>query len=280
MILAPRREHALRMNAKAMVLASAAALALALGQTACSRPGSFAARQTPAGGGDAPDPGYHAAPEVSGVTRATDGGVSLSGRALPSSPVRMVSPAGAPIETRADGSGAWSAPLGPVSEPTLYRLTEEAGGQTVEAEGLIAVLPGAPTVAVLRAGSGAEVVRAAGAGPLKILAVDYDVSGATVVSGTARASATVRVLVDGQPASEGAAGPDGRFSLTLPKPLSPGPHRLQALTPQAMAEADVSLTPPIPPKGAPYLAQAQPSGWRVDWTTPGGGAQTTLLLAG
>jgi len=268
------------MNAKAMVLTSAAALALVLGQAACSRPGSFPARQAQAGSGDAPDPGYHAAPVVNGLTKAADGGVSLSGRALPSSPVRLIPAAGTPIETRADGSGVWSAPLGPVSEPALYRLTEEAGGQTVEAEGLIAVLPGSPTIAVLRPGFGAEVVQAAGNGPLKILAVDYDVSGAAVVSGIARAASPVRVLVDGQPSGEGAAGPDGRFSLTLPKPLSAGHHQLQAVTPQAMAETDVALTPPAPPRGAPYQAQAQPFGWRVDWITPGGGAQTTLLLAG
>ena len=246
---------------------------------ACGRPGPFPARQAQASA-ETPDPGYRAVPVVNAVAKAPDGGVSLSGRALPSSPVRMVSSTGSPIETRADGSGVWTAPLGPVSEPAVYRLTEEAGGQTVEAEGFVAVLPGVPTVAVLRAGLGAQVVRSAGKEPLKILAVDYDVAGAAVVSGIARASSPVRVLVDGQPSIEGAAGPDGRFSLTLPKPLPPGAHRLQALTPLAMAEAEVVMTPPAPPKDAPYQAQALPFGWRVDWITPGGGAQTTLLLAG
>jgi hypothetical protein len=267
------------MNVKAMVLASAAALALILGQAACSRSGPLPARQAQAGG-DAPDPGYHAAPLVNAVTRSADGSVSLSGRALPSSPVRMVSPPGATIEARADGSGAWTASLGPVSEPALYRLTEQAGGQTVEAEGFIAVLPGVPTVALLRAGFGAAVVQASGQEPLKILAVDYDLAGAAVVSGRARASSPVRVLVDGQPSIEGAAGSDGRFSLTLSKPLRPGSHRFQALTPQATAEAVVTMTPPSPPRNAPFQAQSLPSGWRVDWITPGGGVQTTVLLAG
>ena len=266
------------MNAQAVVLASTAALALALTLVGCSRPGAFPARQAQAGA-DAPDPGYRAAPQVRAVTRAADGTVSLSGRALPSSQVRMVSPAGAHIEARADGQGAWTAPIGPVTEPALYRLAEEAGGQRVEAEGLIAVLPGAPTVALLRAGYGAEV-QDAGAGPLKILAVDYDMAGGAVVSGRARASSPVRVLVDGRLAIPGAAGPDGRFSLTLPNPLPPGRHRLQALTPQGMAEVEVAVTPPAPPKDAPYRAQVETFGWRVDWITPGGGAQTTLLLGG
>lgn len=268
------------MNAKTLVLAWAAvALTLSLG--ACSPSGPFPARQAQANGGDAPEPAYRAAPQVSGVTKAADGAVMLSGRALPSSRVRMVSLRGldtGPI--RADGSGAWTAQLGPVSEPALYSLTEEAGGQTVEAEGLVAVLPGVPTVALLRAGFGAQVVQDADNAPLKILAVDYDMAGATVVSGRARASSPVRVLVDDQPPVDGAAGPDGRFSVTLPKPLPSGRHRLQALTPQAQAQAEVAVTPPAPPRNAPYQAQAESFGWRVDWITPGGGAQTTLLLAG
>jgi hypothetical protein len=274
------------MNAKAVVLASAAlaqtltlTLTLTLALAACSRPGPFPARQAQAGA-DAPDPGYRAAPQVNGMVQAADGAVTLSGRALPSSHVRLVSlsPAGARIETPANGSGVWTAPIGPVSEPVLYSLTEEAGGRTVEAEGFVAVLPGAPTVALLRAGFGAEVVQNAGKAPLKILAVDYDMAGAAVVSGRAPAASPVRVLVDDQPPVEGVAGPDGRFSLALPKPLPAGRHRLQALTPQAAAEADVAVTPPASPRDAPYLAHAEAFGWRVDWITPGGGAQTTLLL--
>ena len=267
------------MNAKPLVLASAA-LALLLSLGACKPSGSFPPRQAQAGG-DAVDPGYRAAPQVSGVVKAADGAVTLSGRALPSSQVQMISLKGVnagPIQ--ADGSGAWTAQLGPVSEPALYTLTEKAGGQTVEAEGLIAVLPAAPTAALLRAGFGAMVVQEAGAAPLKILAVDYDMAGATVVSGRAPASSPVRVMVDDQPPVEGAAGSDGRFSLILPKPLLSGRHRLQAQTPKALTGVDIAIAPPAPPKGGSYQAQAASFGWRIDWITPGGGAQTTLLPAG
>jgi hypothetical protein len=267
------------MNAKAVVLASAA-LALTVTLGACNRSGQFPARQAQADA-EATDSGYRAAPRVSRATKAADGAVTLTGRALPSSQVRMVTLRGldaGPIH--ADGSGVWTALIGPVTEPAIYSLTEAAGGQTVQADGLIAVLPGAPTVALLRAGFGAQVVQDADAAPLKILAVDYDVAGAAVVSGRAPASSPVRVRVDDQPPVEGAAGPDGRFSLTLPKPLPGGGHRLQLQTPQAAAEAQVAVTPPAPPKNAPYQAHAESFGWRVDWITPGGGAQTTLLLAG
>jgi len=271
------------MNAKAVVLASAAtlALALALSQAGCNRSGPFPAQKAQASA-DAPDPGYRAPPQISGAAKGADGAVTLSGRALPSSQIQiqMVSPAGPGIETRADGSGAWMALLGPVSEPALYRVAEEAGGQRVDAEGLLAILPGAPTAAVLRAGAGAQVAPGAEKAALKIQAVDYDMAGGAVVSGSAGAAGPVRVLVDGQVAAEGAAGADGRFSLTLPKALPPGRHRLEAMTANGAVEADVAVTPPAPPRNAPYQAQAEPFGWRVDWITPGGGAQTTLLLGG
>lgn len=252
-----------------------AALAL-VSAAGCSRQDSFPASNT-AAGGDAPNPGYRAAPQLAGVTLGPDGAVTLAGRAMPSSQVLMVSPAGVSIETTADGSGAWTALLGPVSEPALYRLAAESGGRRVEAEGLVAVLPGVPAVALLRAGAGAEV-EDPGKGALKILAVDYDSGGGAVVSGKGRAGAPVRVLVDGQLAIEGAADAGGRFSLSLPKPLAPGIRRLQVLTPQAMSAADITVAEPVPPKDGPYRAVPDPAGWRINWVTPGGGPQTTLLL--
>ena len=70
-----------------------------------------------------------------------------------------------------------------MSEPAFYSLAEEASGRRIEADGQIAVLPGAPTVALLRAGDGAEVLLDRPAAGLKILAIDYDGGGGTVVSG-------------------------------------------------------------------------------------------------
>lgn len=254
----------------ALVLALICAPVLA----GCGRSGAFPSTSA----GEAPDPGYHSAPQLTAATRAGDGEVTLSGRSLPSARLRMVSPEGARIETTVDGSGAWRAAMGPVSEPALYRLAVESNGQRLEAEGFVAVLPGAPTVAVLRAGSGADALDDGKPG-LRILAVDYDSGGAAVVSGRAPASSPIRILVDGTLAVESAAGPDGRFSVILPKPLAPGARRLQAVTPTAVAAAQITVTPPQTPQDGPYRAVADGGGWRVDWVTPGGGPQTTLLLS-
>jgi hypothetical protein len=253
---------------KALVLALVCAPALA----GCGRGGAFPS----ASAGEAPDPGYHGAPQLTGAVREPDGDVSLMGRAMPSARLRMVSAAGARIETTADGAGVWRAAMGPVSEPALYRLAAESDGQRLEAEGLVAVMPGAPTVAVLRAGAGADALDSGKPG-VRILAVDYDSGGAAVVSGRAPASSPLRILVDGAVAVEAAAGPDGRFSLTLPKPLAPGARRLQAVTPKAMAAVAITVTAPSPPKDGPYRVEPQGGGWRIDWVTPGGGPQTTLL---
>jgi len=262
------------MDAKTLSRGSAAALMLIL--AACGRSGPFApsAVQT---AGDAPDPGYRSAPALGGLIRAADGAAALVGRATPSSKVRMVSPSGAQIETTADGAGAWTARLGPVSEPTLYSLAAVSGGQRVEAEGYVAVLPGGPTAVLLRAGAGAQV-QDAGSVQARILAIDIDAGGTAVVSGRARPAASVRVMVDGVMAIEGAAGPDGRFSLTLPKPLAAGPRKLQVVTQAGSAGAEVDVAPPRPPADGPFQAVAEPLGWRLEWLTPGGGPQTTLLI--
>lgn len=269
------------MTARALLKASAATLALGAVLTlcACKRPAPFAAADTQAAGAPA-DPGYRAPPQLRGWDLAGDGSVTLSGRAWPGSKVRMVSPAGVERDAAADGSGAWTLPLGPATAPALYRLAEEANGRRVDAEGLIIVLPGPPVVALLRAGYGAQVQDRGQAGAAKILAVDYDGGGGAVVSGRAAASAPVRVQVDGQPAGDGASGPDGRFSVVLTKPLDPGPHRLLVQTAGGQASAAVPITAPQPPKQGPYQVQAQPYGWRIDWVTASEAPQTTLLLGG
>ena len=109
------------MQARPPAFVSALALFLAL--AACGRPGAFPQRAAQAGV-EAPDSGYRAPPPPGGVVRAPDGSVSLTGRALPSSRVRMVSPAGLQIATTADSAGVWTASLGPVTEPALFRLAE------------------------------------------------------------------------------------------------------------------------------------------------------------
>jgi hypothetical protein len=43
-------------------------------------------------------------------------------------------------------------------------------------------------------------------------------------------------------------------------------------------QAGFAISPAAPIGSAPFHAQRQGGGWRVDWVTPGGGPQTTLVL--
>jgi hypothetical protein len=254
--------------------------AAALGLMACSCERAWPGAAAPAAA-PTPDPGYRSAPALLGLSRGADGLVSLKGRAAPSAQVRLVSPAGSRIETAADGAGAWTAPLGPAPQPVLYGLSAQSQGRRVQAEGYVAVLPGAPTVALLRAGAGAQAMDPGSANPggLRILAVDLDGAGAVVVSGRAAPNAPVTILLDGAAAMEGRAEGDGRFSLALPKPAAPGLHRLEARTASHTSQVAVSLTPPASPALGPYHVTHGGVGWRVDWITPGGGPQTTFLVS-
>ncbi len=262
------------MDLKTASILGAGGLMLALGACGRSDPGPSPASPPT----EAPDPGYRAGPQIQDFSRGADGGLILSGRAMPSSQIRLASPAGAKAETTADGRGVWRALLGPVSEPALYGLSAETAGRRVQAEGYVAVLPGAPTVALLRAGAGA-VVLGSSATTLRLLAVDIDNGGAAVISGVAPAGAPVRLMVDGMVALDAAARPDGHFSLTLPKALPPGVHKLEALAGNAAAPVTISVGLIAPLTQGPYRISQAGGGWRVDWVTPGEGLQTTLLLA-
>jgi hypothetical protein len=247
---------------------------------ACGRsaPGGTLSSSPAAASADPADPGYRSPPHLLGLMHSPDGSVLLTGSAAPSSSVRLASPAGGSLDTTADGSGQWRAPLGPVSEPTLYGLSSESDGRRLQAEGYVAILPGAPIAALLRAGAGAQVLDG-GSATLHILAIDLDGGGAAAVSGRAPTGVPVRVLVDGAQAMMGEAGADGRFSMPLPKPLAPGAHQIQVTTAAASAAFKVTAGPITPPTDGPYRVAAIDGGWRVDWITPGGGPQTTLLPA-
>jgi cytoskeletal protein RodZ len=86
-------------------------------------------------------------------------------------------------------------------------------------------------------------------------------------------------MVDGVEVIQAAPAADGRFTMTLPKALSRGQHQVQAMTANAAATTRVTVGPITPPADAPYRVTAADGGWQVDWITPGGGPQTTLLPA-
>ena len=253
-------------------------LVLALGLAACGR-SPWAPPAAPAAGGqqaDDGDGGYRAPPRVRQAVRGADGDVTLSGVSLPGALMRLSSPSGGVQQTTADGAGAWSLPT-QAGPPAIYGLSQETGGRRDQAQGYVVVLPGPGlTAAELRSGAGAMVL-AGGPGAVKVNAVDFDASGAAVISGWARPNQPLRVMVDGAAADEGAALASGRFFLALPKPLVAGKRMVSVVSQGGQDQVEVDATPAQPFQGAMRAVQYG-AAWRIDWMTPAGGGQTTVLF--
>jgi hypothetical protein len=242
--------------------------------SACSHPANNAA-----GADDQADTAaeqrYQAAPELTGADVMRDGGIELVGRAAPGAAVRLTSPGAAAQFATADPTGLWRLTAPASAEPRLFGLSMSAGGRVTQAMGYLFVAPGA--IARLRVGGGAEVLTS-GARGLAALALDYDNKGAATVSGIAQPGEAVGLRADGVERGQGIADRAGRFVLSLSQPLAAGSHDFELVSPSGSARfsAEVSAAPAI--TGAPYVARREGSAWRVDWITPGGGEQTTLIL--
>ena len=256
-------------------------LGLTLAVAACGRGGAaWRPADTPA----PPDPeesGYLRPPNQLSAQRAPGGGVILSGRSGPEVRVRLSSP---PPNSTAYGAtakdnGQWSITTPDSPDVGLFGVAEELAGRDVQSEGYVAVLPRpGPAGVLLRAGGGAAVLVPRPLLGLKIAAVDFDGSGATVVSGLARPGSAARLFVDGAAAGEGRVSDRGRFSISLAGALKAGDHEVRVDSGDQTADAKFSLDRPRALSGLPYHGERTPAGWRIDWLTPGGGEQTTLIF--
>lgn len=252
----------------ALALAAAAVLA------GCYRPAPAAA-----GRSDAPRPAsnesaYHPAPAVDGVARE-GGRIIVSGRSQPGATVRLATPEGRAASVVATSAGRWRIELPPSSDLRLFSLSTLDGGRAVQSEGYLAVAPN--LAALLRAGAGTLVYGASAEAP-RILAIDYDGKGGCVVSGVAASGHAVAVRIDGADRGRTRAEAAGRFSLALDEPVAFSSHILDIVDGGRSAAQHVDITPAGPMPSIPIRATRLAAGWRVDWTPPGGGVQTTLLF--
>ncbi len=233
------------------------------------------ARAEPAAS-DAPA-GYVRPPRIAAAVRGADGGTVLSGQSEADVRLRLASPDGGAYGATADDHGRWSITLPPSADLRLFGLSEELSGRLVQGEGYVAVLPTPGRSAVLlRAGGGASSLEDSAVPQLTT--VDFDAAGSGVISGIAKPGAALRALIDGAAAGETHAGQHGRYSLGMAS-IKPGDHQIQLQSPAGAAQATVTFSaPPASIPGLPYRGQRQGDAWRIDWLTPGGGPQTTLVL--
>lgn len=256
---------------KASILILAAGLA-ALG--ACGPAGVPGTAPAPDSEAQGQAAGYVIPPQV--TSHGLIGGkVVLGGRAAPGARVRLASPGGEAVFADADAEGQWRIAMAPAEAPRLFGLSMTTAGRQVQAQGYVLVTPKGD-VTLMRAGTGALTLR--GGGPARITALDFDAEGGAVVSGVAPADAAVTVRADSRQAAEGRSDAAGRFSIAFNQPLTAGTHRIEIGGEAWEADAVFEVTPAGPVAGAPYRVSTSAGGVvRVDWMTPGGGLQTTLI---
>jgi hypothetical protein len=206
------------------------------------------------------------------------GGVALAGRTDPEARVRLQSPDGAAYGVTAAADGGWALAMPPQQGVRLVGIAEEVGSRAVQSTGYLAILP-APgqTAILLRAGGGSQVFAPTASAPW-ISAVDFDAGGGAVISGIGRPGAPVRVVVDGVVAGEARPDADGGFLVILPFTLKPGLHEAEAQSTLGHGHANFAVSQAAPISGPPFVGQRQANDWRIDWLTPGGAPQTTLVF--
>jgi hypothetical protein len=254
-------------TSRSIPIVALAALTLA----ACEGPSvSEAAKAQPAA-----DQAYAAPPQVL-VVRRSGGAIEIEGAAPAKARVRLAQPNGAAMFAAADGEGRWRLSFPAPMEPQVFGISAATSGRTAQAQGYLLVSPDG-RAALLRAGGAALRVDALPA--TAIGAIDFDKEGGAVVSGRAPPRTTFDIRVNGRQATEASSDEQGRFEVVLGSPLTPGHRRLQMIGPGFEASVDVSISPPIVPPAGPLRAAQAGGALRIDWVTPGGGLQTTMLPA-
>lgn len=217
-------------------------------------------------------------PSLTSADVAPEGHIDLVGRAAPNSRVRLATPQGQAQFAAADDNGAWRVILPASTQLRLFGLSmqDADGKRTVQSEGYLAVSPEGDA-AQLRSGAGA-VVAMRGSTGVRILAVDFDRQGGAVISGQASPGVSIITRVDGVQRGQGPSDAQGRFSMALSEPLARGSHDIEVADGGNRARAAALVSPAAALTQAPFRAERSPTGWRIDWMTPGGGVQSTLMI--
>jgi hypothetical protein len=218
--------------------------------------------------------GYLMPPRVLAV-KSGRAGLALAGTATPGARVRLGTPQGELRYAVANAAGSWALVIPPAADLRLFGVSMSLGERTVQAEGYLAVTPEG-RVAQLRAGAGSLVQAAPSRRPL-ILAIDFDRDGAAMVSGVGTIDAEVGLRLDRTAAGGTTIDKEGRYSFALSRPMSGAGHELEISGEGGEQVVVVGAERPAP-LAQPFRARRAGAAWRIDWMTPGGGVQTTVLF--
>lgn len=234
--------------------------------------------------GDAPkaptdlaaDAGYVKPPTVTASKVQPDGAVLLTGQANPRAAILLGAPLEEPIRAQAGADGVWTIRLPASQTVRLYGLSMSLeANRRVQSQGYLAVLPDG-RAAQLRAGATAFVYGAASDAP-RLLTIDFSRDGAASLAGTARAGSSLSLRIDRNARGIGKVDSQGRFHMPVERPINAGALTFE-LAGDAGEQSTVVQITPAPDLTAPFRAVRASNGWRIDWMTPGGGVQSTLIL--
>ncbi|MGZ6038390.1 MAG: hypothetical protein ACXWKR_06960 [Phenylobacterium sp.] len=227
-------------------------------------------------GADSAAQDYLSPPAVDTV-RAGPDGVTLAGTAPVGGKVRLATPTGQAMFSTVDAHGRWAIALPPAAEARIFGLSASAGARQTQAEGYLLVTP-VGQAAMLRAGASAlriDPVQRPG-----LRTIDFDRGGGVEIAAQVPPGATVILHLDGRQADERRADATGRYEVSLgsPTPIRPGAHQIEVRGDGFSDQVTVKVTSAEPLAQGPLRSQLTPAGPRVDWMTPGGGVQSTLLI--
>lgn len=250
-------------------------VALGLTLWGCGRPGGAGAPAAAVGtvAFTAAQKGYVSPPRILKLTARSGGGVAVTGQADPDARIRAVSSDNGAVGVTTGGDGGFTLDIPPARHAELVALSVESAHRSTPAQGWLFLPPEAPVGAVLlRPGAGARAF----AGASLFATVDYDAGGGVALAGLAKPNTPVEAAAEtGEPQTT-RADAEGRWSLRLTTPLSPGVHVLHVRSAGTSVDRTVTLAARKP--NGVFEAARGADGWRIDWTPPGG-AQTTLVFA-
>jgi hypothetical protein len=157
----------------------------------------------------------------------------------------------------------------------IFGLSAKADRRLSQGQGYVLVTPQGPA-ALLRAGAGA--IRLDARPTPSLSAIDFDREGGAVVSGLAPPQGLVFLRLDGRQIAEIRADAAGRYAIALNQPVPPGAHTVEVTGDSFTNTAQVDVAPAAPLASGPMRSQFTKAGLRIDWLTPGGGVQSTVLL--
>lgn len=248
------------MMKRAMFGRTIAALLACLASAACSPPAAPEAKraQNPAAAA-----GWTRPPMIRSAQR-TQEGLIFSGQAEPRARVVLRSDTGPAHAAAADEKGRFEIRITSPAGDLLLRPETQVGQDAAPSpDRLLIVAGGRGPVAILRAGGGTRRLDRAPA----LGAVDSDGRMRLVSGQGVPGSGPIELQAGGE---TGQVTPDaaGRWSLVLPP--SAGPD-------QILVGGRVFIWPGDGPETATFSVDRVDAGWRVNWSGPAGGRQTTWL---